>query len=159
PWWGCAVTTSRTARLLRARILLDRRPAAAVGARMAGADFSAAILLYGPDYTPYFCYGGALSCEPPTLRPFPPGATCWSAAAAAPRAASTPSWPARAWQRRAGKGAGPSWPRRPFMVGRSGRPLRLVADGPTIEAADGWSVRPSPIDWRQLDQPTMEAVH
>ena len=55
---------------------------------MTDADFSAAILLFGPYYTPYFCYGGTLSCEPRTLGAVSARRRGW-AAASLPRTAST----------------------------------------------------------------------
>ena len=63
----------RSARPRGARILLDRRPGAADDARMTDADFSAAILLFGPYRTLRFRHGGTLRCEPRKLGPFPPG--------------------------------------------------------------------------------------
>src|SRR6516225_6784835 len=87
---------------------------------------------------------------------------------AGPDVAYSPPWPpAMGWAapRRSAPGAFPPAPscRRPpdstssWLVGPS-IPYRVVADGPTIEIADGWSVRPPPIDWWRPDQPTAKAV-
>ena len=140
------------ARPREARILLDHRPAAADCARMAGADRFK--LRFGPYRTPRFCHGGALRCEPRTLGAVSARRRGW-AAASLPRTASTllagQGLPAPSGQ---GYTAGVGLGSHSWLVGPS-IPYRLVAGGPTIEAADGRSVRPPPVDWRQPDQPTI----